>query len=378
MGGCILRIRQCSAAMAASRLPGDGRGGRDPASSTAAAARRRPAEHARGVRLSSAAPRSPEAAHDRPAQTRALRGGDTPAGTAASTRIGIGRVSTTLQRNKPRAFSISPCPLRHRASTLGRVSRRNSASSRSNACGATRGTYPGTATRERNRLPEGIMDRSEIDQRIKAERRRFLRGAGTLGAGALLGSTALRAVANNSYMLPIGNGERPVVQYPQKRPLIVLTSRPPQLETPFEVFNDGVDHAQRRVLRPLSPRRRARPSIDLDTFRINDQGHGRHAARPVGGRAQGAFEPIEYRRGQPVLGQQPRPVRAARRRRPARQRRDGQCQVARRAAEDRARQGRRADGREAGDVRRPRRAGAARRRPTSPRRSTSITRWTAR
>jgi DMSO/TMAO reductase YedYZ molybdopterin-dependent catalytic subunit len=27
--------------------------------------------------------------------------------------------------------------------------------------------------------------------------------------------------------------------YPQKRPLIVLTSRPPQLETPFEVFNEG-------------------------------------------------------------------------------------------------------------------------------------------
>jgi sulfite dehydrogenase len=28
--------------------------------------------------------------------------------------------------------------------------------------------------------------------------------------------------------------------YPEKRPLIVLTSRPPQLETPFEVFNEGV------------------------------------------------------------------------------------------------------------------------------------------
>jgi DMSO/TMAO reductase YedYZ molybdopterin-dependent catalytic subunit len=38
---------------------------------------------------------------------------------------------------------------------------------------------------------------------------------------------------------PIGNGERPLVKYPQKRPMIVLTSRPPQLETPFAVFNDG-------------------------------------------------------------------------------------------------------------------------------------------
>ncbi len=30
------------------------------------------------------------------------------------------------------------------------------------------------------------------------------------------------------------------MRYPQKRPLIRLTTRPPQLETPFEVFNEGV------------------------------------------------------------------------------------------------------------------------------------------
>ena len=40
--------------------------------------------------------------------------------------------------------------------------------------------------------------------------------------------------------MPFGNGERPLVTYPQKRPMIGLTSRPPQLETPFSVFNDGV------------------------------------------------------------------------------------------------------------------------------------------
>jgi sulfite dehydrogenase len=36
------------------------------------------------------------------------------------------------------------------------------------------------------------------------------------------------------------NGSRTLVAYPEKRPLIVLTSRPPQLETPFEVFNDSL------------------------------------------------------------------------------------------------------------------------------------------
>ena len=40
--------------------------------------------------------------------------------------------------------------------------------------------------------------------------------------------------------LPFGNGERPLVKYPQKRPLIQLTSRPPQLETPFSVYAEGL------------------------------------------------------------------------------------------------------------------------------------------
>jgi sulfite dehydrogenase (cytochrome) subunit A len=42
-----------------------------------------------------------------------------------------------------------------------------------------------------------------------------------------------------SITLPFGNGERLLVRYPQKRPLIRLTSRPPQLETPFSVFAEG-------------------------------------------------------------------------------------------------------------------------------------------
>src|SRR5213592_4080437 len=40
--------------------------------------------------------------------------------------------------------------------------------------------------------------------------------------------------------MPFANGGRALVKYPQKRPLIRLTTRPPQLETPFSVFNEGV------------------------------------------------------------------------------------------------------------------------------------------
>jgi hypothetical protein len=40
-------------------------------------------------------------------------------------------------------------------------------------------------------------------------------------------------------MLPFLGGQRQLVAYPQKHPLIVLTSRPVQFETPIAVFDDG-------------------------------------------------------------------------------------------------------------------------------------------
>jgi len=73
------------------------------------------------------------------------------------------------------------------------------------------------------------------------QRRRLVAG----GTGALatlgLGSLARTALAQAATVeMPFVNGRRNLVAYPEKRPLIVLTSRPPQLETPFEVFNDGL------------------------------------------------------------------------------------------------------------------------------------------
>ena len=68
-------------------------------------------------------------------------------------------------------------------------------------------------------------------------RRRFLTRAAMAGA-ALAGGA--RAFAEDTVQLPFANGERRLVQFPGKRPLILLTQRPPQLETPFAVFNDGI------------------------------------------------------------------------------------------------------------------------------------------
>ena len=73
-------------------------------------------------------------------------------------------------------------------------------------------------------------------------RRSFMRQAGTLGAAGVFGSRVLSALAAEAghVTLPFENGERELVVYPQKRPLILLTARPPQLETPFSVFNESV------------------------------------------------------------------------------------------------------------------------------------------
>jgi sulfite dehydrogenase (cytochrome) subunit A len=75
------------------------------------------------------------------------------------------------------------------------------------------------------------------------DRRHLIKHSGAalalLGAG--MASSSLRALTPAATTtLPFDNGERPLVRYPQKRPMIGLTERPPQLETPFAVFDSGV------------------------------------------------------------------------------------------------------------------------------------------
>ena len=71
-------------------------------------------------------------------------------------------------------------------------------------------------------------------------RRRFLRAALLAGAGGMLSRPLGRALAGDTVTLPFANGARKLAMFPQKRPLLLLTTRPPQLETPFAVFNDGI------------------------------------------------------------------------------------------------------------------------------------------
>jgi DMSO/TMAO reductase YedYZ molybdopterin-dependent catalytic subunit len=88
--------------------------------------------------------------------------------------------------------------------------------------------------------PGGSADHTRrfMNARSTLTRRRFLRDAGLAGAAMALGGAVARA--EDVVRLPFENGERRLVQFPQKRPLLLLTHRPPQLETPFAVFNEGV------------------------------------------------------------------------------------------------------------------------------------------
>ncbi|MDR3468915.1 MAG: molybdopterin-dependent oxidoreductase [Xanthobacteraceae bacterium] len=71
------------------------------------------------------------------------------------------------------------------------------------------------------------------------DRRSLITRSAAMAATAAFGPRLARAADAATATLPFGNGERPLVRYPQKRPLIRQTSRPPQLETPFEVFDEG-------------------------------------------------------------------------------------------------------------------------------------------
>ena len=116
-----------------------------------------------------------------------------------------------------------------------------------------------------------------LNQEFTNRRRLLAAGVGA-AAAAGLGAIGRSAFAQadpgvaGTVELPFANGGRKLVAYPEKRPMIVLTSRPPQLETPFEIFNDG----------PITPNDAffvryhnagIPTSIDSDTHRITVGGN---------------------------------------------------------------------------------------------------------
>ena len=75
------------------------------------------------------------------------------------------------------------------------------------------------------------------DDSIDDARRRFLKNAGSVALSAW--PLASLAAVDTGEGVTFADGPRPMVQYPGKRPLIRVHTRPPHLETPFAVFNEG-------------------------------------------------------------------------------------------------------------------------------------------
>jgi sulfite dehydrogenase len=102
------------------------------------------------------------------------------------------------------------------------------------------------------------------------QRRRFVTGAGLLALGASpLG--ALAQAADTGEGVTFADGPRPLVKYPGKRELIRVHTRPPHLETPFSVFNEGAITANdaffvRYHLANIPTR------VDLQTYRLTVKG----------------------------------------------------------------------------------------------------------
>ena len=104
------------------------------------------------------------------------------------------------------------------------------------------------------------------------DRRRFI-AAGAAGlAGWSVGAAS--AGEETSVRLPFDNGERPLVKYPQKRPLLRHTARPPQLETPFPAFNEGLltPNDAFFVRYHLAGSPPPRTVLDPETFRLQVRG----------------------------------------------------------------------------------------------------------
>jgi DMSO/TMAO reductase YedYZ molybdopterin-dependent catalytic subunit len=100
--------------------------------------------------------------------------------------------------------------------------------------------------------------------------RRRLLAAGLMSiAGSPL--AAMAAEVDTGEGVTFADGPRQLVRYPGKRPLIRVTTRPPHLETPFSVFNEGPITANNAFFVryhlaniPLS--------VDLDTYRLTVKG----------------------------------------------------------------------------------------------------------
>jgi DMSO/TMAO reductase YedYZ molybdopterin-dependent catalytic subunit len=123
-------------------------------------------------------------------------------------------------------------------------------------------------------------------------RRKFLAGVGGLGLTGLLGAPAWSG-PDESVVFPFVNGDRNLVKnFPQKGVLVLQRARPPMLETPFEVFDQGIftpnDRFYVRWHLANIP-----TVVDPGTFRLRVRGHVKQSISFTLDDLVRKFKPIE-------------------------------------------------------------------------------------
>jgi len=115
-------------------------------------------------------------------------------------------------------------------------------------------------------------------------RRRFLELAGTAGAALMTWSNRAGSV------LAASSDTADLARFPEKTEMILLTDRPPQLETPLHYFRQDLTPNEAFFVRwhlegiPTS--------VDLRTFRLNVSGHVRQPVQLSVDELRSQFEPI--------------------------------------------------------------------------------------
>ncbi|MBS0454985.1 MAG: molybdopterin-dependent oxidoreductase [Proteobacteria bacterium] len=121
-------------------------------------------------------------------------------------------------------------------------------------------------------------------------RRRFVQDAALLALSA--SPVAALAAKGASEEVTFADGPRPLVKYPGKRPMIRVHTRPPHLETPFGVFNEG----------PITPNdaffvryhlANFPLSIDPQTYRLSVKGHVKNQLALSLAELKSLAEPVE-------------------------------------------------------------------------------------
>jgi DMSO/TMAO reductase YedYZ molybdopterin-dependent catalytic subunit len=128
---------------------------------------------------------------------------------------------------------------------------------------------------------------------LSPSRRHFLAGVGGIGLTGWLGASAWSGTGESPVVFPFVNGGRNLVgNFPQKGAMVLQRTRPPLLETPFEVFDQGIftpnDRFYVRWHLANIP-----TVVDPATFRLKIRGHVTQAISLTLDDLIRKFKPIE-------------------------------------------------------------------------------------